>query len=261
MIKALSLGAGLQSSTIAMMAAEGEIEAPDCAIFADTHAEPRAVMEWLEKLEKLLPFPVYRVSAGDIRANVIGAADHDEKRFVAVPFYTNGGIGRRQCTKEFKLQPISKKLRELLGYKPRQRIPALSAQVWIGITTDELIRATPARDAWQVNRWPLLDKRMSRGDCELWWKRRGQAVPPKSSCVLCPFRRNASWRDMRDNAPDEFQDAIAVDVALRANGAMKGMRKPQFMHDSRKPLGEADIDSLEDKGQGNLLECLGHCAT
>ena len=44
----LSLGAGVQSTTLALMAAHGEVgPMPDCAIFADTGWEPRAVREHL----------------------------------------------------------------------------------------------------------------------------------------------------------------------------------------------------------------------
>jgi hypothetical protein len=40
----LSLGAGVQSTTLALMAAHGEVgPMPDCAIFADTCWEPKAV--------------------------------------------------------------------------------------------------------------------------------------------------------------------------------------------------------------------------
>ena len=51
MLNVLSLGAGVQSSTLALMAAHGEIEPmPDCAIFADTGDEPKDVYEWLKWL-------------------------------------------------------------------------------------------------------------------------------------------------------------------------------------------------------------------
>lgn len=41
-LRALSLGAGVQSTTMALMAAHGEIgPMPDCAIFADTGWEPK----------------------------------------------------------------------------------------------------------------------------------------------------------------------------------------------------------------------------
>lgn len=61
-LRALSLGAGVQSTTIALLAAHGEIgPMPDCAIFADTGWEPRAVYDHLEWLMSgnVLPFPVH----------------------------------------------------------------------------------------------------------------------------------------------------------------------------------------------------------
>lgn len=66
MKRILSLGAGVQSSTLALMAAHGEIERPDCAIFADTQAEPESVYRWLDWLETQLPFPVLRVTKGEM---------------------------------------------------------------------------------------------------------------------------------------------------------------------------------------------------
>ncbi len=58
-IHILSLGAGVQSSTLALMAAAGEVSPmPTAAIFADTQDEPASVYKWLDWLEKQLPFPV-----------------------------------------------------------------------------------------------------------------------------------------------------------------------------------------------------------
>ena len=64
----ISLGAGVQSSTMALMAAAGELTPmPEAAIFADTGSEPATVYRWLDYLEKKLPFPVCRVGAGSLR--------------------------------------------------------------------------------------------------------------------------------------------------------------------------------------------------
>ena len=47
----VSLGAGVQSSAMALMAAAGEISPmPRAAIFADTQAEPDSVYRWLDWL-------------------------------------------------------------------------------------------------------------------------------------------------------------------------------------------------------------------
>ena len=73
-LRVLSLGAGVQSTTLALMAAHGEIgPMPDCAIFADTGWEPKAVYEHLAWLRSpnVLPFPVHIVTAGNIRDRLI----------------------------------------------------------------------------------------------------------------------------------------------------------------------------------------------
>ena len=71
MLTVISLGAGVQSSVMALMAAHGEITPmPDCAIFADTQAEPTRVYEWLSWLETQLPFPVHKVTKGSLRESI-----------------------------------------------------------------------------------------------------------------------------------------------------------------------------------------------
>ncbi|ETA02416.1 hypothetical protein CcI156_10935 [Frankia sp. CcI156] len=48
-IRVLSLGAGIQSTTLALLAVEAALPRPDAAIFADTGWEPRAVYEHLDR--------------------------------------------------------------------------------------------------------------------------------------------------------------------------------------------------------------------
>src|ERR1019366_3588936 len=121
MLRVISLGAGVQSTTMALMAARGEIgPMPDCAIFADTGAEPAAVYRHLDWLEKELPFPVYRVSAGNLRDEIMGAAKGTNRMDARPPFYvTRGGkptgMLHRQCTHDYKIRPIVRKVRELIG--------------------------------------------------------------------------------------------------------------------------------------------------
>lgn len=66
MMRILSLGAGVQSSTVALMSARNEIPMFDAAIFADTKNEPAGVYKWFAWLREQLPYPVYVVSAGDL---------------------------------------------------------------------------------------------------------------------------------------------------------------------------------------------------
>lgn len=254
-MRILSLGAGVQSSTLALMIAHGEVDPVDCAIFADTGWEPQKIYDWLDWLETKLPYPVYRVSAGNIRDSLTG----NQQRYAALPFFTeNGGMGRRQCTREYKIDPIRKKTRELLGLAKGERAkPHHQATVLIGISTDEAQRMKPSRDKWQTNSWPLIDLNMSRADCMAWMAKQGYPLPGKSSCIGCPYHSNQHWREMRDNAPAEFEDACHVDDLIRANGT-SGMLNRQYMHRSLVPLRNAVLGDEKTVDMFNN-ECEGMC--
>ena len=265
-LRVISLGAGVQSTTMALMAAHGEIgPMPDCAIFADTGWEPKAVYDHLDWLETQLPFPTYRVSAGNIRDDQISGITTRGGRFAAIPLFTqNGGMGMRQCTAEYKIEPIRKKERDLLGVKPRHRVPKNTiVEQWIGISTDEAVRMRPSRDKWQLNYWPLIEADMSRQDCLRWFgaKHPGRTLV-KSACIGCPFHNDLNWRDMRDNDPVSWVDAIDFDKAIRNGGSTLGkMKHQQFIHRSLVPLDEVDLSTEEDRGQLNFFvnECEGMC--
>ena len=266
MLNIISLGAGVQSSTMALMAAHGEITPmPDCAIFADTQAEPKSVYTWLDWLEKKLPFPVHRVSAGSLRDEILGAVSGKNRMDARPPFFTlSGGMLRRQCTQDFKVLPIIKKVRELIGVEYRQRAPKEACvEQWIGISTDEASRMKPSRLPYIRHRWPLIESGMSRDKCLLWLGANGYPLPTKSACTFCPYHDDALWRDMKANDPESFADACAIDEAIRPG--MAGPRRPEgdawFVHRSLKPLAQVDFRSAEDAGQMSMFgnECEGMC--
>lgn len=202
----ISLGAGVQSSTMALMAAAGEIAPmPDAAVFADTQAEPMAVYEWLDWLEKQLPFQVYRVTTGNLEADTLGSMSLP--RIASPPFYTapikthERGQLRRQCTREYKIEPMNKWLREYVGLARGQRCKKVMATRWIGISLDEAHRMKLAPESWAENRHPLIELQMSRGDCLLWMECNGYPKPGKSACYFCPYHDDAMWRAVEDAAP------------------------------------------------------------
>ena len=247
-MKIISLGAGVQSTTLALLAHHREIEPPDYAVFSDTGWEPEAVYKHLDWLESYLNFPVVRVSAGNLKKNLLD----DTREFVAVPFFTsNGGMGRRECTYEYKIRPLQK------FCKPHasKGNPVISE---IGISTDEWTRMKPSRVKYIENTWPLIDLNMSRNGCKDWLKDKGYIVPPKSSCLGCPFHNDELWRDIKIDSPEEFEETCKVDDAIRD---MPKSNHQQFMHRSCKPLRDVDLRTMEEMGQLNFFddECEGMC--
>jgi hypothetical protein len=252
-VKLLSLGAGVQSTTLAQMVVEGGLEKLDGAIFADTGWEPRRVYEHLDRLEVVLAeagVPLYRVSRGNLRADSLDPAH----RYASVPYFVRNpdgseGMGRRQCTSEYKLSPIGRKVRELLGAAAPdyRRVPkGRTAEQWIGFSTDEIHRVADKDGVSYIHkRYPLLELGMDRDACDRWLRSRGWTSVEKSACVGCPFHGNRQWRGMRDEHPDEWADAVAFDEAIRKGGA-RGLplNGEAFLHRSRVPLSIAPVDAF-----------------
>lgn len=264
-LRTISLGAGVQSTTLYLMAVRGEIgPCPDAAIFADTQAEPPWVYEHLDRLERdhSATIPIHRVTMGNLAEVALRG-----KRGVRIPrlpvFVKNPdgsrGMMRRQCTLSFKIEPIKTKSRQLLGLQKGQRLAGrYVVEEWVGISTDEAHRMKPSRFKGFVSRWPLIEMGMSRNDCITWLKDNGFDVPGKSACVFCPFHSDATWRALKVDHPGVFAQAVAFDEAARAHGLF-GVKGVPFLHKSLKPLGEVDFgqDQLDLDGFGN--ECEGRC--
>ena len=93
-LRVLSLGAGVQSTTLALMIEHGEIPMVDCGIFADTKGEPQNVYKHLDWLEKQLSYPIYRVTWRDLKQDIFDASRGMYKGFTA-PFYTLSDQGKK----------------------------------------------------------------------------------------------------------------------------------------------------------------------
>lgn len=245
---------------------------PDFAVFADTQAEPQSVYDWLDWLETQLPYPVYRVTKGNLTSDSLkvhqrkdGSGERVNNLIPAFGILPNGektaAIGRK-CTNDYKILPILNKIKYLCGVTRGQK--EVTVTQWIGISWDELQRMKDARFPWTIHRFPLIELRMTRRQCLEWMQSNGYPEPPRSACVYCPFHSDTEWRRLRNDEPLEFIKAIHFDKQLRTAHANhnKRMKMEVYLHNSCKPLDEVDFDSDEDKGQqvwDFQAECEGMC--
>lgn len=260
MLNVISLGAGVQSSTMALMAAHGEITPmPDAAIFADTQDEPAKVYRHLEWLSSVLPFPVYTCTRGKLSQRLLDG--DDEAR---IPAYVGaGGLSTRQCTRNYKIKPVRRKVREILGVGSRSYIPPGAVSQWIGISTDEAWRIKPSGVRFTINRHPLIEKNVSREDCARWLWEHYSRKAPKSACRYCPFQGDIRFHEQKMNEPEEWVQTVAFDHSLRTPENIARFRGELYLHPSRQPLDEVDLAAAVAKktAQTNLFnnECEGMC--
>ncbi|RLD19115.1 MAG: hypothetical protein DRI69_09050 [Bacteroidetes bacterium] len=256
-MKIISLGAGVQSSTMFLLSCMGKLPRADVAIFADTGSEPAEVYEYLDYLRGLsgtYGIPIETVTQGSLENDILELSA--DKRIASIPFFIksgtdSGGMSRRQCTAEYKLRPIKKRVRELLTERNEKK-----ADVSIGISLDETQRMKPSKVNYMENHWPLIDMRWSRLDCLNWYERQGLRTPPRSACVFCPFHNDHEWKRIKDNDPDAWSRTLAVDNAIRKHPRFN---HEVYLHREMKPIDE--IQFGEDPSQISLFgnECEGYC--
>jgi hypothetical protein len=256
--RVLSLGAGVQSTTLLLLSAKGELPKLDAAIFADTGWEPKAVYEHLNRVEEEIAkpagIPIYRVSYKNIRDEELSP----DKKFAQIPYYVmredgKKRMGIRQCTYNFKIKPVLNQIRLILGAEEKNngqagRLPwGVSLEQWIGISTDEVQRAKDSKVKYIKNSFPLLDIGWSRKNRIEYLSKNGFGSTPKSACIGCPFHGNKEWKFLRDNSPEEFQDAVDFDNSLRSSQLPHLAKVKAYLHTSYEPLESANLDKVSKK--------------
>ena len=262
-LRILSLGAGVQSTALALMIEKGEVAMVDAAIFSDTGSEPRRVYAHLDWLEKQLSYPIYRVSAGNLMEDTIHAINTNS-RVAMSPFFTRNketnkkGIMMRQCTQDYKIAPLIKEIRRLLGVGFRKRVPKDAHVVQLfGISIDEASRMRSAPKKYLTYDYPLIDLKISRKDCFDWMEKNKYPKPPRSACTFCPFHSDSEWKYVKQDK-EEWDKVVAFDKKIR-NGWGK-VKDNLYLHKSGKPIDEVNFDEVKDD-QLNLFEneCEGPC--
>lgn len=264
-INVLSFGAGVQSSTLALLSHHGLHGVPkmDFAVFADTGAEPKRVYETLERFKKFLNFPlVVEMNGKGLRENILQSLAGG--RFTGAPFFTesDNGVGRlrRQCTKEFKLEPITQAVRKRLGVSKGERVKGVVVNVWIGISKDEMQRMTTPLKPWMRNHYPLVTMNWRRSHCEAFLAEYWPHPVAKSSCTFCPYHDNKLWKEIKDTDPEAWADAVEIDRKIR--GGVRGTTQKCYLHRSLQPLETINFEALLKTNQkefGFIEECEGIC--
>ena len=271
-LRVLSLGAGVQSSTLALMIEKGQVPMVDAAIFADVKGEPKAVYTHLDWLEKQLSYPVYRVTWRNLKQDILDAGGGKYKAFTA-PFFTKHPITgkkkmlRRQCTFMYKINPVGQKVRGLLGLKKgEKRKKDTRVEMLMGISKDEVFRMKTNRIPYITNMYPLVEMNITRSNCLEWMSKYGYPKPPRSACTFCPYHSNEEWIEIKKNK-EEWSEVVAMDKAIRHQERHKDKFKNSkevldelYLHRDGIPIDEVDLDKKKDN-QLDLFnnECEGMC--
>ena len=293
-VHVLNLGVGVQSTTLYLMIARGELPIRiDAAITADTQEEPgherrrrglpdtdpsRSFYAHLEWLQAQGGPPILVRTVGKLGDDLISGQNSTGHRFASIPAFTttddgaSRGVTKRQCSADYKAVPIERTIRrELVGLPPRRAIPRhVTIHQYIGFSLDEAgrskrLREVKAKRGWHYH-FPLIERFWTRADCLNYLAKNVPHRVPRSACVCCPYRSDVEWLWLRQNDPEGWERAVEIDRALRTTGSVanRDIKQTMYLHRSCKPLDQVEFDPRPSARQlqTNLnfaVECEGVC--
>ena len=256
----ISLGWGVQSFGLAAMSALGVLPPIDMAIHADTTHERGRTYEFAKRWTPWLE--ARGVQVVTVKGRRLAWREWPVEPLPAFLTWPNGrhaGMFTRQCTGDWKIDPIKKHVSTELRRRNLKKTPGVVEQ-WLGITLDEIQRMKPSRVKYIKLRYPfveMFDPPMSRWQVARRLEDSGLEIPVRSSCVFCPFHDDATWRELKIDQGDDWNHAVEVDKAIRN----KRPGYVAYVHRNRIPLEEVDMRDQADHGQLELWseECEGYC--
>lgn len=226
-----SSGGGVQSAAIAALIVLGDLR-PDLCVIVDTEREQSTTWKYMDEVIspafKKVGRVLHRVPKSHFATvDLYGGKDGDT---LLMPVFTNksGEIGKlpTYCSTEWK-ERVVKRWANAQGCE--------AVDMWIGISADEKHRMRSSSDGKWSYRHPLIERAMNRGDCEALVKRMGWPQPPRSSCWNCPNHTAQEWRDIKENKPEDWAQAVKFDAEIRLKD------QNAFLHHDCVPLKDADL--------------------
>ena len=237
----LNYGGGWQTTGMLVLIEQGKLPRPDRIVIADTGREKKSTWRYLEATAR----PQMRAIGLDIEIAPRSLARVDlysHKGDLLLPVYTKTGKLPAFCSNEWKQRVVSRYLGHPKG-----------AVNWIGFTFDERTRIKDPTGRW----FPLVEMMLTKTDIRQIIRDAGWPDPTSSACWMCANMGNAEWRDVRDSDPLDFEAACQLDEEIREQDIFNG-GTGVWLHHSRIPLREADLDAEDRKGPAR--QCgLGLC--
>ena len=263
----VSYGGGTQSTALILMALEGDygLVRPDFGVWADTGGEPQFIYDYvdyfIDYVKDKYDFDIFKIKHKDGLVNKMLAEPkilRTGKFYTSSvpPFYTlneNGqkGMLNRQCTSDFKTNPISKLINSKLERGEKYRI-------WIAISFDERSRMKVSPIKKRTNYYPLVDLFIRRQDSINYVIGKGLKPPQRSSCYFCPFHSNKYWNWLKTHHNEEFVKAVDFEKKVQANIPTNDK---VFLHSDCIPLDQVYFDNPNqlDLFPELIDECGGEC--
>ena len=262
-MKILSLGAGMQSSALALMACENVnignvhplVPVYDAVIFVDLGNEPIWVYEQVEFLQKACNDSGINFYVLERNLYEDYLTNFGKKRVSSIPFWSIGEDGkkakmRRHCTIDYKITHIQNFVRwQLLGYKKgqRKRLEDIgSHEMHIGFSKEESRRVFDSYHPFFVNKFPLVEMDYERSDSYKYILETWGLDTKASACSFCPFHTNYFYDHIKNEHPDTYASIVAFDGMLEKEQPNTAIKSKLYLSKSRKRIEDLTPEECND---------------
>lgn len=273
-LRILNFSGGKQSSLLLWMAIRGELERPDVVLTANPGMEAKASLEYVAKMQeecRKAGIDAYTVSGPNLFEDILSLKAIGKTRFDTPAYYVlneNGKEGKlnQRCTGHYKIAPMNRacrvELEKRLGIKrTSHNIPVATVEKWIGFSASEVHRIKPPNENWACFRYPLIDLGITNEKVVGYFLKHDLPMPPRSVCNGCFANDLEYFRDMQANRPEDWQQALAVDEAIRDWSGI-GVKRPVFITRCCKSLKELASHGFKTDGKQQNDSCdSGYCFT
>lgn len=283
-----SAGWGTQSTAALVLQAQGKITPYDAFVWAnvgDDSEHPETIAYYHNHI---IPFAKQHNIALIERQRIYKGKPitlynfiHEVNNVVPLPMhFSNGGIGNRTCTVDFKIEVINRYV--------KQEVKASHVIVGIGFSRDEMARISKKPVGWHDRNWsrskkggawkagkklgfwklyeyPLTALMLTKADCIKLVIEAGLPQPPPSLCWWCPFQGRSRLIDKKEHYPHMFNKMVEMEAMLneRYNTLNNNPKKSPYIgfHPDRIPLKDMPVQySLWDDYQDKDMNCdIGVC--
>lgn len=278
LITVLNYSGGKQSSALLWMVLRGELGVNTdhfIVLNADPGMENSLTYEYNEMMRdecRDVGIHFETVEGPSLYHDILNLKNTNSIRLDCPPYWTKdsetGKRGRllQRCTKHYKIAPMDRAVRRILEERfgigqHNRRLGYALVEKWVGFSYDEVLRIKPPDQKYLYFRYPLVEMRMDRVAVEQYYLDRDLPMPPRSVCNACFANSADFYRSMKHTRPKDWQQAVAVDNAVR-DWSQIMVKHPVFVSHTLIPLEDLLSQEPPDEGDQSGWGCdSGYCFT
>jgi hypothetical protein len=210
----ISYGGGVQSTALIVLAMSEGMDIDEIVHVDLVDAESPRTREYVAYVREWLR-GVYGRDITVIERNMYRDM-LDNPAFTPVPWHGRREkfMLKRQCTREYKVQPLQRYLYD--------RYPGGRVGLMLGISVDEYHRMRDSSAVRIEHVYPLVGRRLTRWQCRDIIERAGLVVPSKSSCWFCPYRSVRSQLALVQHYPRLREMAQVLEDRINTERRLRG---------------------------------------